>query len=213
MFTRYKGTSVPENYSGVLFRDAYAPPTEMKTHKPSPSYTSTKTSVSPTFRSAQLQRNLENSGDKRLQGVSDEESGWRSDEKTGWHSDEKMDWHSNLEDGDGDKKEIREQDDALYQDIFDDFIENESRHSENEVNSSNDGDFDARIDNGQESDTRKKAPTQSFGAELNEVFERILRSIQSEDFLLLAVIFLLLGDEKSKAKETIFPLALLLLYS
>ena len=59
MFTRYKGTSVPENYSGVLFRDAYAPPTEMKTHKPSPSYTSTKTSVSPTFRSAQLQRNLE----------------------------------------------------------------------------------------------------------------------------------------------------------
>lgn len=205
MFTRYKGTSVPENYSGVLFRDAYAPPTEMKTHKPSPSYTSTKTSVSPTFRSAQLQRNLENSGDKRLQGVSDEESGWRSDEKTGYHS--------NLEGGDGAKKEIREQDDALYQDIFDDFTENESRHSENEVNSSNDGDFDAATDNGQESNTRKKAPTQSFGAELNEVFERILRSIQSEDFLLLAVIFLLLGDEKSKAKETIFPLALLLLYS
>jgi hypothetical protein len=124
-----------------------------------------------------------------------------------------MDWHSNLEGGDGAKKEIREQEDALYQDIFDDFIENESRHSENEVNSSNDGDFDARIVDGQESDTRKKAPTQSFGAELNEVFERILRSIQSEDFLLLAVIFLLLGDEKSKAKETIFPLALLLLYS
>jgi hypothetical protein len=118
-----------------------------------------------------------------------------------------------LEDGDGAKKEIREQDDAFYQDGFDDFIENESRHSENEVNSSNDGDFDARIVNEQESDTRKKAPTQSFGAELNEVFERILRSIQSEDFLLLAVIFLLLGDEKSKAKETIFPLALLLLYS
>lgn len=205
MFTRYKGTSVPENYSGVLFRDAYAPPTEMKTHKPSPSYTSTKTSVSPTFRSAQLQRNQENSSDKRLQGVSDEESGWRSDEETGWHS--------NLEGGDGAKKEIREQEDAFYQDIFDDFIENESRHSENEVNSSNDGDFDAATDNGQESDTRKKAPTQSFGAELNEVFERILRSIQSEDFLLLAVIFLLLGDEKSKAKETIFPLALLLLYS
>jgi hypothetical protein len=118
-----------------------------------------------------------------------------------------------LEGGDGAKKEIREQDDAFYQDIFDDFIENESRHSENKVNSSNDGDFDARIVNDQESDTRKKAPTQSFGAELNEVFERILRSIQSEDFLLLAVIFLLLGDEKSKAKETIFPLALLLLYS
>lgn len=213
MFTRYKGTSVPENYSGVLFRDAYAPPTEMKTHKPSPSYTSTKTSVSPTFRSAQLQRNLENSGDKRLQGVSDEESGWRSDEKTGWHSDEKMDWHSNLEDGDGDKKEIREQEDAFYRNDLENFTEYESIHGENEVNSSNDGDFDARIVNEQESDTRKKAPTQSFGAELNEVFERILRSIQSEDFLLLAVIFLLLGDEKSKAKETIFPLALLLLYS
>lgn len=205
MFTRYKGTSVPENYSGVLFRDAYAPPTEMKTHKPSPSYTSTKTSVSPTFRSAQLQRNLENSGDKRLQGVSDEESGWRSDEKT--------DWHSNLDGGDGAKKEIREQNDALYQDIFDGFIKNESRHSENEVNSNSDGDFDATIVNEQESNNRKKAPTQSFGAELNEVFERILRSIQSEDFLLLAVILLLLGDEKSKAKETIFPLALLLLYS
>ena len=52
MFTRYKGVQVPQNYSGSRFAQDMEYQTEMKTHKPSPSYSSTRTSVSPTFQSA-----------------------------------------------------------------------------------------------------------------------------------------------------------------
>lgn len=51
MFTRYKGISIPENYSGSRFKAA--PETETKLHKPStPIYSGTKTSISPTFEEA-----------------------------------------------------------------------------------------------------------------------------------------------------------------
>lgn len=51
MFSKYKGIEIPLNYSGSRFKSSEVE-TEMKTHKPSPSYRSTKTSVSPTFQSA-----------------------------------------------------------------------------------------------------------------------------------------------------------------
>ena len=51
MFTKYKGVQIPQNYSGSRFK-ADGLETEMKTHKPTPSYSSTRTSVSPTFQSA-----------------------------------------------------------------------------------------------------------------------------------------------------------------
>lgn len=50
MFSKYKGIEIPLNYSGSRFKSSGVE-TEMKTHKPSPSYRSTKTSVSPTFQS------------------------------------------------------------------------------------------------------------------------------------------------------------------
>ena len=56
MFTRYKGISIPENYSGNRFK---APPqTETKMHRPSPSYTGTKTSLSPMFEEAMRQKSV-----------------------------------------------------------------------------------------------------------------------------------------------------------
>ena len=51
MFTKYKGVQIPQNYSGSRFKVDELE-TEMKTHKPTPSYSSTKTSVSPTFHNA-----------------------------------------------------------------------------------------------------------------------------------------------------------------
>ena len=48
MFTRYKGIDVPQNYSGSRFKSE-PQNTEMKTHKPSPVYSPTKTSISPSF--------------------------------------------------------------------------------------------------------------------------------------------------------------------
>ena len=48
MYSKY---TVPENYSGVRFK-APIIETETKLHKPTPSYTSTRTSVSPTFQNA-----------------------------------------------------------------------------------------------------------------------------------------------------------------
>lgn len=51
MFTRYKGIDVPQNYSGSRFKSE-PPNTEMKTHKPTPIYSPTKTSISPSFERA-----------------------------------------------------------------------------------------------------------------------------------------------------------------
>ena len=51
MFTKYKGVQIPQNYSGSRFKVAELE-TEMKTHKPIPAYSSTRTSVSPTFQGA-----------------------------------------------------------------------------------------------------------------------------------------------------------------
>ena len=58
MFTRYKGISIPENYSGNRFKAPIE--TETKTHKPSPNavYGGTKTSISPAFEDALRERNM-----------------------------------------------------------------------------------------------------------------------------------------------------------
>ena len=48
MYSRY---NIPKNYSGNRFKEQFIE-TETKMHKPSPSYMSTRTSVSPTFQNA-----------------------------------------------------------------------------------------------------------------------------------------------------------------
>ncbi|MBO5338871.1 MAG: hypothetical protein J6A96_04140 [Clostridia bacterium] len=57
MFTRYKGINIPENYSGNRFKAPLE--TETKLHKPTPTYTGTKTSLSPTFEEVIRQKNNE----------------------------------------------------------------------------------------------------------------------------------------------------------
>lgn len=54
MFTRYKGLTIPENYSGSRFKAPLV--TETKTHKPSGTYGGIKTSISPAFESALKER-------------------------------------------------------------------------------------------------------------------------------------------------------------
>ena len=60
MFTRYKGISIPENYSGNRFKAPIE--TETKTHKPTQGgvYGGTKTSISPIFESAIKERTYNN---------------------------------------------------------------------------------------------------------------------------------------------------------
>ena len=59
MYSRY---NIPKNYSGNRFKEPLIE-TETKFHKPSPSYTSTRTSVSPTFQNALNEQSIKKTGD------------------------------------------------------------------------------------------------------------------------------------------------------
>lgn len=213
MFTRYKGAAIPENYSGVRFRDAYAPPTEMKTHKATPSYTSTRTSVSPTFKSAQREKNQQATTDNRWNENADlteaqNEYSWNQTTDCSLQNQ----YGNERNEGDfSNSKSFRTDGEAPS----DEFIERQSQkqnqsYCENE--SDNYESESGSCENGSDEYETKKAPPHTF-RELSELISTVLHSIQGDDFLLLAVIFLLLGEEKNEAKGALLPLALLLLYS
>lgn len=219
MFTRYKGTGIPENYSGVRFREA-AQHTEMKTHKPSPSYTSTKTSVSPMFRHAQLQKNQEKY----------EESIAYGGESTPSYTNEEA------PENDFGRKDIHNSisynlDENLRNDFMNDSRNNKIRDESGDFCGES-GDFCGENINFREGVYEKHQKTDNAGvqrrdvgeskkargstdlkAELGGLLDKILGGIKSDDFILLAVIFLLLGGEGGASKSAILPLALLLLYS
>lgn len=213
MFTRYKGTAIPENYSGVAFSDHYAPPTEMKTHKPAPSYTSTKTSVSPTFKSAQLQRSAQKSVESSQAKDSEAYVPLQHNEKNDTHNFSQSSYHiggqeeyfPNEESGSKHlfpyRKELENQN---YAEHFYSGGESNSRCNECESEKERDK------EKGGES---RKAPTQSLGVELYELLNKILKGIRGEDLLLLAVAFLILAENKGESTAALLPLILLLLYS
>ena len=209
MFTRYKGSGIPENYSGVRFREA-AQHTEMKTHKPSPSYTSTKTSVSPMFRSAQLQRNQGN-----FEGGSAYGSENYTLEETRENDFGRKDLHNSIS---------YDLDENLHNDFMNDSRNNctrdESSDSQGENDNFREGVYEKRekIDNGSGdvrnvSEKKKAHKSTDLKGELGGLLDKALKGIKSDDFILLAVILLLLGGDNSEAKSAILPLALLLLYS
>ncbi len=208
MFTRYRGTEIPENYSGVRFRDFSPPPTEMKTHKPTPSYTSTKTSVSPTFRSAQLQRGTISSRDEQelddVEAELDFNGGYLEKNNSFPLEGNELSYESSVqapsERGD-----------------FSDFgCESCNEEKENEMSDSytHKNSFEKTTENeALIKSEQKKEKGADFKGELGTLLDKILKGIQGEDFLLLAVIILILADGKSDAKGALLPLALLLLYS
>ena len=186
MFTRYKGTEIPANYSGVRFRDYAPPPTEMKTHKPSPSYTSTKTSVSPAFRSMQLQRG---NFDTSVNDAATKESA------------QELFPFENGFDGEASQENI-----AFEQD----FYKNECHTCENSCQGCES--CGARACECEKC-TEKKAEKSDIFGEISEVLDKIFKRIQGEDFLILAIMLLIMGEGKSEAKGAWLPLALILLYS
>lgn len=183
MFTRYNGMGIPENYSGVRFREAAQ--TEMKTHKPSPSYTSTRTSVSPMFASAQLQRHQPSPREESKYRPEAEYE--RSPETEYEYSPEgAVEYHSNA-----DGKSCSEE-------------HCDSAHER------------ASCKDTKENVAEKQRPLRASDVketELSGLLAKIFKEIDSSDLILLAVIFLLLGGENERAKSSLLPLILLLLYS
>lgn len=205
MFTRYHGTVVPENYSGVRFRDAYAPPTEMKTHKPSPSYTSTRTSVSPMFKSAQLQRNQSSTETNEWHNTE-----WRDNDDT--HNKTLNEYYIEQGDVRRTENENENENESTNNSLLNENIHYQ-QHEETPKTPCIEQNHESNSPMGAEKCETKNEHSANFGVELNELLNKIFKGIQSEDFLLLSIIFLLLGDEKSEAKGALLPLALLLLYS
>ena len=195
MFTRYKGTQIPANYSGVRFRDFATPPTEMKTHKPSPSYTSAKTSVSPAFRNIQLQRENFDAASSELgeNEASEQEFSLFDNDFGGEISQENNAWEQ-----------------GYYQSerltVNEDY--KEGGEAERDECSHNECSCKERT-----KCERKKEPKGDVFGEISAVLDKIFKGIRSEDFLLLAIMLLIMGDGKSEAKGALLPLALILLYS
>ncbi|MBQ4109064.1 MAG: hypothetical protein IJC80_06650 [Clostridia bacterium] len=232
MFTRYKGMGIPENYSGVRFREAAQ--TEMKTHKPSPSYTSTRTSVSPMFHSAQLQRN-QGKFEEAVAFADEGQPNYNTLEETRNNEFGRENSHNSFRGNFG----INSSDDVksdfgtdLQNDIVEDLQNDYNRDSYNNMTDDENINFSGENYNSREDVYEKRKKTNDevvrksdenggknirksndFKVELKGLLDKIFDGIKSEDFILLAVIFLLLGSEGNTSKSAILPLALLLLYS
>ena len=200
MFTRYKGTEIPPNYSGTRFRDYSPPPTEMKTHKPSPSYVSTKTSVSPSFKSVQLQReNFEApKNDFGSYEASTKDSFSFANEFEGEVGAESKPFEDDFYVNDG----------FSYNDAY--RQGNEAYHQKSENDS---GKKECNSCECADKCEHKKVEKCEPGTDICGILDKIFKGIRSEDFLLLAIMLIIMGDGKSEAKGALLPLALILLYS
>ena len=200
MFTRYKGTEIPPNYSGTRFRDYSPPPTEMKTHKPSPSYVSTKTSVSPSFKSVQLQR-------ENFEAPKKDFGSYEA------RKNDSFSFENEFEGEVGTENKLFEDDFYVndgfsYNDVYEQGNEAYQQGAEN-------GSAKKECDSCKSKDKceHKKAEKCEQITDICGILDKIFKGIRSEDFLLLAIMLIIMGDGKSEAKGALLPLALILLYS
>lgn len=183
MYSRY---SVPQNYSGNRFKKAPLE-TEMKTHKPTPSYSSTRTSLSPTFQDA-INRQLSSNDNPKT-----DEDVYEFAE-----NDEQIDYLQNVEN----KVPLT---DEIIEDNEGDNIENDTLENENYL-----GNETEKSENSHED--RKKG----IGTFLDEALPflgKITSKINGEDLLLLSLILLLGSEESKESNSLVLPLLLLFLYN
>lgn len=161
MFTKYKGVQIPQNYSGSRFKVAELE-TEMKTHKPIPAYSSTRTSVSPTFQGA-------------IGNKLNEES-----PKTGAY-------------------------------VYENEDEEQYFNEENEANNMAE-EYEETNETNSEGKTENKKGIGAFIDELKPFLNKLTKTINNEDLLLLGLILLLASENSDEARGAILPLVLLFLY-
>ena len=179
MYSKY---IVPENYSGVRFK-APIIETETKLHKPTPSYTSTRTSVSPTFQNAINARIAKEKEDKISEDVADFDKN-----------------NLSLPRGEED-----------YSDN-DELSSSFSFEADNTVADNEEEIIDVTSKEEYKND-EKKAGIGLFGKEFLPILSKITSKISTEDLLLLSLILVFASEENGEAKDLLLPLLLLFLYN
>ncbi len=206
MFTRYKGISIPENYSGNRFKTP--PETSTKTHKPTASYTGTKTSISPAFNQAiiEKQRQFDNRIDEyESQDLVLGQDSYKDNEKA---------------------SEIDTNFDKIPDNVYDisrkeleNSYENDSYQAENNYDDNVGQSKNDYLENDKTSDTNQNTTSQArtdgkggILEEISSLFSKLTSNIKSDDLLIVAVIILLL-NENNDDNALILPLLCLLLYA
>ncbi len=201
MFTRYKGFEIPKDYSGSRFKGEGLK-TEMKTHKASPSYTSTRTSVSPTFKNAiNLYDNQSNQ--KTSDYVYEIEP--KDDFFASQDPDYLQDRSRRLHGQENNQSQDEENDNSLGG------IEGEGEDKERDYYEENKSEYYEENKGTAENEGAKKG----IGAILDEIkpiASKLFSSISSEDLLLISLALLFASEDSEEARGAILPLLLLFLY-